>query len=247
MSLDIFKITTRPNNWKDVKYARSFYDVFDKRTGEKYRFSASELLNNIPRVSELLGEQEAQELSQAIIDREKNIQNSKEEYLDLFEAIKQRYDAGMRIPRSWYSELEDKFSELFNMDINIGRFSEEEEDDTPQSMMRQHKLEEIDRVTPAMTTAERHSTYMPQKTNRSFRTPEAEAPHSQYFKNIGNQLVEDDDYYEGMEFKRAILKSKILLNLEKDDAGTAGPVSISSVGYVNPVFSKPIKRKKKKI
>lgn len=247
MSLENFKITTRPNNWKDIKHARSFYDVFDKRTGEKYRFSASELLNNIPRVAELLGEQESQELSQAIIEREKQIQSSKEEYLDLFDAIKQRYDSGMRIPRSWYNELEDKFGELFNMDINIGRFSDEEEDDTQHGLIRQHRNEEAERITPAMTTASRHSTYTPQKTNASFRTPEAEAPHSQYFKNIGNQLVEDDDYYEGMELKRAIVKSSILLRLAKDDAGTAGPVGISSVGYMNPVFSKPMKRKRKKI
>lgn len=247
MSLENFKITTRPNNWKDIKYARSFYDVFDKRTGEKFRFSASELLNNIPRVSELLGEQEAQELSQAIIDREGKIQNSKEEYLELFDAIKQRYDAGMRIPMSWYNDLEDKFGELFNMDINIGRFSETEEEDTPQALIRQHKLQESDRITPAMTTSSKHSTYTPQKTNISFRTPEAEAPHTQYFKNIGNQLVEDDDYYEGMELKRAIVKSSILTKLAKDEAGTAGPAGISSVGYMNPVFSKPMKRKKKKI
>lgn len=247
MSLENFKITTRPNNWNDTKYARSFYDVFDKRTGEKYRFSASELLNNIPRVAELLGDQESQELSQAIIDRENNIQSSKEEYLDLFDAIKQRYDSGMRIPRSWYNELEDKFGELFNMDVNIGQFSEIEDDDTTHAFIRRHRNEEADRVTPAMTTASRHSTYTPPKTNISFRTPEAEAPHSQYFKNIGERLVEDDDYYEGMELKRAILKSRILLNLEKDEAGTAGPVGISSVGYMNPVFSKPVKRKKKKI
>ena len=44
-----------------------------------------------------------------------------------------------------------------------------------------------------------------------------------------------------------LLKCKLLLNLEKEnEASTAGPAGISSVGYVNPVFSGPVKCMKRK-
>jgi hypothetical protein len=48
---------------------------------------------------------------------------------------------------------------------------------------------------------------------------------------------------------KLILKCVVLTLLEKEEASTAGPVGVSSVGYMNPVFSGPVlklKTKKKK-
>lgn len=36
------------------------------------------------------------------------------------------------------------------------------------------------------------------------------------------------------------------MDLSKDEAFSAGPAGISSVGYMNPVFSPPVKKKKRK-
>jgi hypothetical protein len=45
---------------------------------------------------------------------------------------------------------------------------------------------------------------------------------------------------------RIFKKCKALIELNKDEAFSAGPASIASVGYMNPVYSSPIKTKKKK-
>ncbi|MFA7142924.1 MAG: hypothetical protein WC175_02965 [Candidatus Dojkabacteria bacterium] len=39
---------------------------------------------------------------------------------------------------------------------------------------------------------------------------------------------------------------KITSILEKDEAFSAGPVGISSVGYMNPVYSTPVRIRRKK-
>ena len=234
MTLDNFTIITRPNKWLEPNWYRSFYDVINNSTGKKYRFSATDINNRSPFFINVLGE-DAENLASELSKRENKIQELKNDYLDKYNIIKQRHENNLKIPKEWFEELKNTFEQMHDLDVNIGNFApiKEETDDSIEGFAENaNKIKNINE-TPALTENS-ESLYIPKQVNNAFRAPEVEAPHNQ-LKNIKNNLVEDDDYYEGMNLEKTLNKCIFLIKLSKDgDASSAGCVPSQTAGYINP-------------
>lgn len=200
MTLDNFTVSTRPNKWGEPNWARSFYDVIENDTGMKYRFSNSDIFNMSPAFIATLGEEAAAELSSELTKRENYIQRLKENYNELYSVVAQRQKDGMKIPRDWFVKLQNDFEEMHQLDMNIGNFGKVDKDFDDSIEAVTSNADKM-RQTPAETPSS-VSTYIPKQVNNSMRSPESEAPHNQ-LKNIQDSLVEDDDYYEGMNLEKS--------------------------------------------
>ncbi len=230
MSLENFVITTRPNKWNEPNWVRSFYDIEDKRTGEKTRVPSHFLFNLNPFFIEKYGEETAKMIHDEIIKREKEIFETKQEYLDTLKTVKAKIEAGMRIPRSQFVELENMFDDMKQKDSNLGNFDNVEVGDEIQDVQNTNKKANTTATDIIWNT---QSSYIPKTSNA---TSMQQAPHWE-IPGLQESIVEDDDWYEGQDIKMAMLKCKILLNLKKDEAGTAGPTPSMTAGYVNPPIS----------
>jgi mannose-6-phosphate isomerase-like protein (cupin superfamily) len=251
-------VFVKPNKWLESKYARPYYDVLDRTTGKKVRLPATDLWNATPRARVLLGP-DYRKLAYEIVRREKELDNMKEEYLDLYNTVKQRYDAGMKIPKAWMGKLEEMFDQMYQKDASLGQFSEGED-----TLEGAEQTQQLQRRQPENSRA---------IINQPIRNPITEAPHTTEMPEVNNLLVDEDEYYQGMDMKRSAIKliraCDFLINLEKDDAMTAGmtpvrsegylgndiknekplfaqqgaPVSTKTEGYRNPLYSKKKKQK----
>jgi mannose-6-phosphate isomerase-like protein (cupin superfamily) len=228
--LDNYEVFTRPNQWLQPKHARSYYDIFDKRTGQKHRVQPTDLWNTPQRLKDVVGE-DAENISAEIVRREKELEALKDEYLSLYETVKQRYDAGMKIPRSWMNKLEDMFDQMYQKDTSLGQFSGENED-TIESMNQKRKMQMVKPVNSQMK-----GRYYP-------RSPTTEAPHVTHMPEANKLLVDEDDYYPGRELQMSTIKlaraCDFLINLEKNESLSAGPTETRAVGYVDPGEDKPL-------
>jgi mannose-6-phosphate isomerase-like protein (cupin superfamily) len=261
MPLKDYVIFTKPNRWTEPKYSRPYYDIMDKRTGKKYRISNSEVWNNPERLSEYFGN-DAQLLSAEIQRREKDIEQIKEKYLEMYEAVKSRYDAGLKIPKSWMAELEDMFDQMHQKDASFGEMTPGA--DTLKEMQRTQNLKHIPVTTSAKPTAGVYMANDPSQVKTVPRIPEQEAPHIINMPNAKRFTVNDDEFYQGMNLQRAMSKlsnkCKAIEELSKDDVsgtGTTGATPIRAIGYVgesantqtpeyrNPMYDKKKKKKEK--
>jgi hypothetical protein len=230
MSLDNFIITSRPNKWLEPNWARSFYDITDKKTGEKIRVPSHSIFNLDPDFIKKFGEKTAKLLHDEILKREKEIFELKQEYLDTYNNIKAKVEAGMRVPRSQIEELDNLFDELQIKDEMLGIFDKKEKEDDVSGLEQSTK--EVQ--SPAFHIgSKKQSEYIPKTSNI---THSSIAPHIN-IPGLQEKIVDDDDWYQGQEFKRAILKCKIMLELNKEEASTAGPTPSMTAGYVNPPIS----------
>jgi mannose-6-phosphate isomerase-like protein (cupin superfamily) len=246
MALDNYIVFTKPNKWLESKYARPYYLIYDKRTGEKHKVSASELWNSPHRLTEFFGK-DTLPLAAEIIRREREIETLKDQYIDLYMATKHRYDEGIAIPKTWLHELEDIFDQMFHKDVQLGDFSPEEEDTLEAASQRQKFRE---KAVPIEWGKWRKDPEFPGGLTRDSvegpliegRSPEIEAPHYTHMPNIGRVTTAMDK-----NTVKLARKCEFLLNLEKEnETFTAGPVGVRSVGYVNPMYEAPLFARKKK-